>query len=90
MIKRFAILLLLLPLCGCAVIRYHHDECGTRFVAYSCFANDKLSKLIVERTSGKTTQGLGLGEVTSEVDNAAVEAIVKGVVEGIMKGLKLP
>jgi hypothetical protein len=87
--KRLLISLLLLPLCGCAVLRYHHDETGTRFTAYSLFANDKLSKLVVERTNRASTQGLSLGEMSSDVDNAAIEAIVKGVVEGILQGMKL-
>lgn len=90
MIKALSILLLSAT-SGCAVISYEEvNACGERksFVAWSLLADDRIHKLVVSRTTKTTTQGLGIGEATSEVSEESIEAIARGAAEGAVRALK--
>jgi hypothetical protein len=76
---------------GCMVARYDRTlPCGdhVKFNVYSCLANDKVSKIGIDKTTKTTTTGITIGSVDHEIDNEAVEAITKGVTAAILEAIK--
>ena len=90
---RAALLAIWLVCPGCAWVSYEHADAEgrfTKFRAVSFFADDRISKLAIDKSTKTTSQGLGLGEASSEVSADALEGFTRGIVEGVVQGLKTP
>lgn len=58
------------------------------FSVYALFADEKATKIAIDKATAKTTTGVTIGTVETDIDDQAVQAVVSGVVQGVVKGLK--
>ncbi len=97
----FLLLIVLLTLSqgGCVIARYTRSPactCATNsaiasarvtFSCYALFANEKIAKLAIDKSTKVTSAGVTIGAVETSIDDQAVQAVVSGVVEGVTKAV---
>jgi hypothetical protein len=60
----------------------------TTFGVYAFFADEKATKIAIDKATKATSTGVTIGAVETQIDDDAIQAVVSGVVEGVVKGIK--
>lgn len=86
------LLLLAVSLCGCMRMHYERrDNDGVHtFSAWSFFADEKLSRLSVDKETKATRSGLSIGLLDGEVNTEALNGVTESIVSGVVKGITKP
>jgi len=88
MFKTCLALALLSPcIVGCSSVSYTGDK-GVKFHAYGLFCNVAAKKVILDKKTEKTSQGLAVGEMGAEVQEDLLKDFISAIVAGAIKGVK--
>ncbi len=93
--RRLCLLLLIAPLLsGCVFASYSRrptnwDEAEVRFRCCSFFADEKLTKVAIDRAAKNGSRvGLAIGAVEEKIDSEALDNLTTAIIAGVIKGLK--
>ena len=76
---------------GCARLNYDRKELDgshVKFKAHALFMNNAINKLTLDHVTDKTSKGLAVGSIESDVNQEAIRAVVEAAVQGAVRGIK--
>lgn len=71
-------------------MQVHYERRGddvVSFSAWSLFADEKLSKLSIDKVTKATSSGVTVGSVDSEVNAEALNGVTESIVSGVVKAI---